>query len=70
MGDKLGQGDYPFEPQKPSTPKRNRTQYFTYDNNGNRLTGDGVTLTYNDQNKPLTVDRNNAKKHIQLRCEW
>ena len=40
---------------------RNGTQNFTYDNNGNRLTGDGVTLTYNDQNKPLTVDRNNVK---------
>ncbi|WP_392342110.1 RHS repeat domain-containing protein [uncultured Shewanella sp.] len=61
MGDKLGQGEYPFEPQKPSTAERNRTQDFTYDNNGNRLTGDGVTLTYNDQNKPLTVDRNNVK---------
>ena len=32
---------------------RNGTQNFTYDNNGNRLTGDGVTLTDNDQNKPL-----------------
>lgn len=61
MGDKLGQGDYPFEPQKPSTPKRNRTQDFTYDDNDNRLTGDGVTLSYNDQNKPLTVERNNVK---------
>ena len=61
MGDKLGQGDYPFEPQKPSTPERNRTQDFTYDNNDNRLTGDGVTLSYNDQNKPLTVERNNVR---------
>ncbi|WP_282110062.1 SpvB/TcaC N-terminal domain-containing protein [Shewanella algicola] len=40
---------------------RGGTKTFTYDNNGNRLTGDGVTLTYNDQNKPLTVDRNNVK---------
>ncbi|GGP72676.1 hypothetical protein GCM10009347_41670 [Shewanella algicola] len=40
---------------------RGGTKNFTYDNNGNRLTGDGVTLTYNDQNKPLTVDRNNVK---------
>ncbi|VEE60405.1 Cell wall-associated polypeptide CWBP200 [Shewanella putrefaciens] len=34
------------------------TSNFTYDNNGNRLTGDGATLTYDDQNKPLTVVRN------------
>ncbi|GIU13210.1 hypothetical protein [Shewanella morhuae] len=34
------------------------TSTFTYDNNGNRLTGDGVTLSYDDQNKPLTVVRN------------
>ncbi|MCT8985950.1 RHS repeat domain-containing protein [Shewanella phaeophyticola] len=40
---------------------RGGTKTFTYDNNGNRLTGDGVTLSYNDQNKPLTVDRNNVK---------
>jgi RHS repeat-associated protein len=40
---------------------RGGTKTFTYDNNGNRLMGDGVTLSYNDQNKPLTVDRNNVK---------
>jgi RHS repeat-associated protein len=34
------------------------TSTFTYDNNGNRLTGDGTTLTYDDQNKPLSVVRN------------
>ncbi|EGM71446.1 RHS repeat domain-containing protein [Shewanella sp. HN-41] len=34
------------------------TYNFTYDNNGNRLIGDGATLTYDDQNKPLTVVRN------------
>ncbi len=38
---------------------RSGTTYnFTYDNNGNRLTGDGTTLTYNDQNKPISVVRN------------
>ena len=34
------------------------TYNFVYDNNGNRLSGDGATLSYDDQNKPLTVVRN------------
>ncbi|MCL1043690.1 FG-GAP-like repeat-containing protein [Shewanella marisflavi] len=34
------------------------TYQFTYDANGNRLTGDGLALSYNDDNKPMTVKRN------------
>ncbi|WP_394132947.1 SpvB/TcaC N-terminal domain-containing protein [Shewanella maritima] len=38
---------------------RNGSTYkFTYDNNGNRTSGDGATITYDDQNKPLEVTRN------------
>ncbi|WP_229814817.1 SpvB/TcaC N-terminal domain-containing protein [Shewanella hanedai] len=37
------------------------THQFTYDANGNRLSGDGATLTYNDDNKPVMVERNGAK---------
>ena len=31
------------------------TNSYSYDNNGNMLTGAGRTLTWNSENKPLTV---------------
>ena len=31
------------------------TTNYTYDDNGNMLTGDGRTMTYNEFNKPLTI---------------
>ena len=34
---------------------------FSYDANGNRLGGDGRTLTYNAFNKPLTITAGNAR---------
>lgn len=37
------------------------TVQFTYDNNGNLLTGDGLDITYNFMNKPLIVGRNSAQ---------
>ncbi|MEC8325043.1 MAG: Ig-like domain-containing protein [Pseudomonadota bacterium] len=37
------------------------TVQFTYDNNGNLLTGDGLDITYNFINKPLIVGRNSAQ---------
>lgn len=36
------------------------TSTFSYDNNGNRLTGDGSNITYNDDNKPVRVQENGA----------
>jgi RHS repeat-associated protein len=37
---------------------RGGVQNFSYDDNGNRLSGDGATLSYDDENKPLSVSRN------------
>ena len=34
--------------------------HFKYDNRGNLLTGDGLTLNYNHMDKPLTVARNSS----------
>ncbi|QSX37218.1 tandem-95 repeat protein [Shewanella sedimentimangrovi] len=34
------------------------TYNFNYDANGNRLNGDGTVLSYDDENKPLRVERN------------
>ncbi|TQV87009.1 fibronectin type III domain-containing protein [Aliikangiella coralliicola] len=34
---------------------------FSYDDNGNLLTGDGKTMTYNAFNKPLTITKNSIK---------
>jgi len=34
------------------------TASYTYDNNGNMLTGDGKSMTYNAFNKPLTITKN------------
>ncbi|WP_196138292.1 polymorphic toxin-type HINT domain-containing protein [Aliikangiella sp. G2MR2-5] len=34
------------------------TQTYTYDNNGNLLTGDAKSLSYNAQNKPVSISRN------------
>ena len=36
------------------------TVHFKYDNRGNLLTGDGLTLNYNHMDKPLTVARNSS----------
>ncbi len=35
------------------------TAYFDYDDNGNLLSGDGKTLTYNAFNKPISISKNN-----------
>ncbi len=34
------------------------TAYFDYDDNGNLLSGDGKTLTYNAFNKPVSISKN------------
>ena len=31
---------------------------FTYDNNGNMTTGDGLLIHYNEDNKPTQITRN------------
>ncbi len=40
------------------------TTNYNYDNNGNLLTGDGKTLSYNAFNKPLTVSKNGVTSNF------
>ena len=40
------------------------TTSFTYDNNGNMLTGDGRTLAYNEFNKPTTITKGGVTSTI------
>ena len=38
--------------------KNGTTHQFTYDENGNRKTGDGASIYYNSDNKPTSITRN------------
>ncbi|NVK23146.1 MAG: RHS repeat-associated core domain-containing protein, partial [Kangiellaceae bacterium] len=44
--------------------------YFTYDNNGNMLTGDGKTMTYNEFNKPLTITKGSVTSTFSYGADW
>ena len=37
---------------------------YTYDDNGNMLSGDGRTLTYNEFNKPLSITKGGVTSHF------
>ena len=36
--------------------------HYSYDNNGNRISGDGNTISYNAFNKPVTISKQERAK--------